>query len=91
MAEYREQVKHLREWTVLDIQNRPAHTIRMMQTAADTIEKFDAVPVVHGRWLYKRCVVFDFIKDAYRCSECNTTWDAESNYCPNCGARMDGE
>lgn len=45
MAEYREQVKHLREWTVLDIQNRPAHTLRMMQAAADTIEKFDAVPV----------------------------------------------
>lgn len=42
MAEYREQVKHLREWTVLDIQNRPAHTIRMMQTAADTIEKLAA-------------------------------------------------
>lgn len=42
MAEYREQVKHLREWTVLDIQNRPAHTIRMMQTAATTIEKLMA-------------------------------------------------
>ena len=25
------------------------------------------------------------------CSECNTTWDAESNYCPNCGAKMDLE
>lgn len=25
------------------------------------------------------------------CSECNTTWDDKSNYCPNCGADMRGE
>ena len=26
----------------------------------------------------------------YRCSNCNTTWDCASNYCPNCGADMRG-
>lgn len=25
------------------------------------------------------------------CSECNTTWDDESNFCPHCGADMRGE
>ena len=50
----------------------------------------DAVEVVHGRWEY---VKFDI----YRCSNCNgcshvkevmgkPDWD----YCPNCGAKMDG-
>jgi hypothetical protein len=92
MAEYREQVKHLREWTVLDIQNRPAHTIRMMQTAADTIEKFDAVPVVHGRWVY------DEAERLYHCDNCGSecafkydgqsTWKEFNDYCPNCGADM---
>ena len=64
MAEYREQVKHLREWTVLDIQNHPAHTIRMMRDAADTIEKLDAVPVVRCKDCKRReidslCEYFD--------------------------------
>ena len=51
----------------------------------------DVVEVKHGVWLYKLCVVFDSTKDLWRCSECNTSWDAESKYCPNCGAKMDGD
>lgn len=23
------------------------------------------------------------------CSECNTTWDYQTSYCPNCGAKME--
>ena len=96
MAEYREQVKHLREWTVLDIQNSPAYTIRMMQAAADTIEKFDAVPVVQGRWEH----MDDDLFDLWRCTACGEEWtfsydptdaDTKVNYCPECGARMDGD
>ena len=54
----------------------------------------DAVPVVHGRWVeYPRPHYF-------KCSECKYTvpyrkamWcngKREYNYCPNCGAKMDG-
>ena len=32
------------------------------------------------------------LSDAYKvsaiCSECNTTWDCETNFCPYCGADM---
>lgn len=46
----------------------------------------DVVPVVHGRWVFggDGCVV---------CSECDEEEpnDNHRNYCPNCGARMDGE
>lgn len=49
----------------------------------------DVVPVVHGRWLDNEDYMF--------CSICGIQWnycdnDTETfNYCPNCGAKMDGE
>ena len=49
----------------------------------------DAKPVAHGRWVKKQFA--DDCTTAYRCSDCHTTWDANTNYCPNCGAKMDGE
>ena len=43
----------------------------------------DAVPVVHGKWKWSH---------GGQCSECgyhNSNFDY--NYCPNCGAKMDGK
>ena len=50
----------------------------------------DAVEVVHGRW-GDTPGVFGYI-----CSQCNKVmvpdrYDGEMNYCPNCGAKMDGD
>lgn len=49
----------------------------------------DVVPVRHGRWLIKT------VRGDKRtvCSECliETGTCYEDNYCPNCGARMDGD
>ena len=51
----------------------------------------DVVEVKRGKWEKRTFIVFDNeIKDSYHCSECNTTWDTATNYCPNCGAKMDG-
>ena len=54
----------------------------------------DVAPVVHGRWIDRG----DYVTTAYgslpvnRCSECHmdVTLEDFDNYCPNCGARMDG-
>jgi len=46
----------------------------------------DAVPVVHGRWVYDR-------PNHYKCSVCGAMWSGVARfmgYCPNCGAKMDG-
>lgn len=51
----------------------------------------DVVEVKQGKWEKKTFIIFDSEKVGYKCSECNTTWDTSTNYCPNCGAKMDGE
>lgn len=45
----------------------------------------DAVPVVHGRWRFRKNW------DYFVCSKCSYESSNYSNYCPNCGAKMDGE
>ena len=48
----------------------------------------DAVEVVHGRWIYEP-VEFTYEKDI-KCSICGSYAEHATNYCPNCGAKMDG-
>ena len=47
----------------------------------------DAVEVVHGRWVW----VDDEECGIYRCSCCHGAGGYPTNYCPNCGAKMDGD
>lgn len=53
--------------------------------ALENIPSADVAPVVNGRWVFggDGCVI---------CSECNEeeSNDNHRNYCPNCGAKMDG-
>ena len=69
-----------------------------MEEAKDVLSMLpavDAAPVVHGRW--------EEVDDGwgewyYRCSACGCEWFLEDgtpaengmNYCPRCGAKMDG-
>ena len=61
--------------------------------AIDEAPTADAVPVRHGRWSrhtlgstggYGTTVM-------HQCSECESMTISKFRYCPNCGARMDGE
>ena len=47
----------------------------------------DAVPVVHGRWIPFHSQIAG---DIQYCSACEIGFIAKTNYCPNCGAKMDG-
>ncbi len=47
----------------------------------------DVAPVVHGRWV-PNCVDGPAF---FVCDQCNTVWYNATKFCPNCGAKMDGE
>ena len=53
--------------------------------------KEDVAEVRHGEWEFVQ------IDDCIICSECKNSWNVIDNctetfnYCPNCGAKMDGE
>lgn len=58
------------------------------------IENFpiaDVVPVVHGRWISKNGHGYEWV---FVCSNCDYVdgypFNERPNYCPNCGAKMDG-
>ena len=64
--------------------------IRAMIDVAPTV---DAVEVAHGRW-ERRTDVIGFVRCS-ACRDCNIYDDwadgKKWNYCPNCGAKMDGD
>lgn len=55
----------------------------------------DVVEVRHGRWhrfskgsgSYNGVII---LSDAFQCTVCKESFWNKSNYCPNCGAVMDG-
>lgn len=60
----------------------------------------DAAPVVHGEWIGEADGYADgeLIHEEWNCSKCDYCIDYGTddpsllpNYCPNCGAKMDGE
>ena len=66
---------------------------RNLITADNTAEKMLAKGYRKqsvGEWKKRVFIVFDSEIVGYRCSECNTTWDAPTKVCPNCGAKMKG-
>ena len=92
MAEYIDRDAALRE-----IERREARMVGEKRVSVDAMKSFiknrptaDVAPVVHGEWIEDH----DYLK----CPECGVMvkWDftffdiGNWNYCPNCGAKMDG-
>lgn len=55
--------------------------------ALENVPAADVVPVVHGRWMPFRSKIAG---DIQYCSACEIGFDAKTDYCPHCGAKMDG-
>lgn len=73
------------------------HDCQMVELGAvlaeiDEAPTVDAVPVVHGRWVHHYHDSGEPIDDKWYCSECHMCNDHRRTwYCPNCGAKMDGD
>lgn len=66
------------------------HYLDALIDADDVIDDMPTIdPVRHGRWVYDG----QSIEVMYKCSECGYVefGHDHSTYCPNCGARMDGD
>ena len=69
--------------------------------AVGEVQQVDAEPVRHGKWIHGREVCREYIGITlvlvqykyWKCSACGYRTEKEPiwKYCPNCGARMDGD
>ena len=83
MGEYIEREAAIR---VVNGQSSLTMTRSSLIDSISNIPAADVAPVVHGRWIA--------LHDEFcTCSICKypvyLMWD-QTNYCPNCGAKMDG-
>ena len=62
-----------------------------LQSLIHLMPAVDAVPVIHGHWDIDK----SFMPFISTCSECGAIYDIDGafewNFCPNCGAQMDGD
>ena len=93
MAEYIDReaaVKAANEW-VSEACMAPVMRVSWLFDKLQKVPVADVVPAVHGRWVHDGRRIDSGI-DWCHCSECGKSYNfcARTNYCPSCGAKMDG-
>jgi len=60
--------------------------------AIDILERLpSAQPVRHGKWIDETFESWGLVHHPFKCNLCGEHAEFASPYCPNCGAKMDGE
>ena len=84
----------MREEWLQNGENEYVYDTNAVLDSIDAQTTVDAVEVKHGRWIEKYDKVSWFEDDVVRffeCSICGCISGYYSPYCPNCGAKMDGD
>lgn len=98
MAEYIDREKLLKRFNIDDMMNVNG-TLISLREAQETISNFpaaDVAPVRHGKWVHSRYENCSEQFEMVKCSCCGheayaiAFYVRGGNYCPNCGAKMDG-
>lgn len=92
MAEYINREKTKRELSEWCISLNSPHLLSRDDTMflLDNIPAADVAPVAHGRWIEKEKYTFGTMYDCSICGDRILDTGHSWNYCPNCGARMNG-
>ena len=86
MAEHIDRGTAIAKLTALDVIEPNATMVGAKRLLAE-IPAADVAPVVHGRGMPFHS---EAAGDIQYCSACEIGFDAKTDYCPNCGANMDG-
>ena len=83
MAEY------IKREAAIDLITRRYENPEICMQEINSIPAADVAPVVHGRWVthYRSGTT---VAEGYVSTCCDMWNNRESDYCPNCGAKMDG-
>ena len=81
MAEY------IKREAVIDLITRRYENPEICMHEINSIPAADVAPVVHARWIPFHS---ETAGDIQYCSNCEIGNAAKSDFCPNCGAKMDG-
>ena len=90
IAEYIERA------VVIDLITRRYENSEICTQEINSIPAADVAPVVHARWIHSRYEDCSEQFELVKCSQCNHEAYAMAfyvrggNYCPACGAKMDG-
>ena len=98
MDEYIDRGIAIAKLTALEVTERNATMTSAKRLLAE-VPAADVAPVVRGRWekepsSYWRWTSSGAVavtRTTYRCGLCGRGTAVKSNYCPNCGAKMDGD
>ena len=74
----------LREYWLTNGKNERVYNTNDFLDSIDEQPTADVQPVVHAHWKYDKNGVF-------WCSRCECIPATKSYFCPNCGAKMDGD
>ena len=93
MSRYVDIEPYEKDGWYLQRRHRNSYGESIMTAPLVSVPTAEAEPVKHGRW---KKVVHSNNNITHYCSECKSVFykgcadQGEYNYCPNCGARMDG-
>lgn len=73
-----------------DVYERFGHDAIKIIAEVHYMPAADVAPVRHGRWVEKEKYTFGIMYDCSLCENRILDNGHPWNYCPNCGARMDG-